>query len=73
MVVRFEDYVKNVDLEQLFEKLGATNPNTLTKTVKHFTVKEDNKRDKIVLDYFGEDSVKRIVEAITESLQPLSF
>ena len=65
------EYVKNLDLEQLFNKLGAANPETLAKGVKHFTTKEANKRDAIVLGYFGENGVNRIVEAITERL--LSF
>jgi ubiquinone/menaquinone biosynthesis C-methylase UbiE len=65
------EYVKNLDLEQLFNKLGAANPETLSRGVKHFTTKEADKRDSIVLGYFGEKGVNRIVEAITESL--LSF
>src|SRR4030066_164662 len=68
MGISFDEYVKNVDLEQLFEKFGAANPETLAKTVQHFTVKEAKKRDKIVLGYFGEEGVNRIVEAVTEKL-----
>ena len=62
------EYVKNLDLEQFFSKLGAANPETLSKAVDHFTTKEAKKRDKIVLGYFGEKGVNRIVEAITERL-----
>jgi len=65
----FEDYLKSVDLKQLFKKLGAANPATLGKTVEHFTVKEAEKRDRIVMGYFGEAGVQRIVEAVTEQLQ----
>jgi SAM-dependent methyltransferase len=36
--------------------------------VEHFTAKEAEKRDRIVLGYFGEKGVNRIVEAITERL-----
>jgi ubiquinone/menaquinone biosynthesis C-methylase UbiE len=68
MAINFEEYTKNVDLQQLFKKLGAANPETLAKTVEHFTTKEAKKRDKIVLSYFGENGVNRIVEAITERL-----
>src|SRR3972149_631755 len=68
MTTSFDEYVKNIDLEQLFKKLGAANPETLAKTVQHFTAKEAKKRDKIVLGYFGEEGVNRIVEAITEKL-----
>ena len=69
MAVTFEQYVKTVDLALLFEKLGVANPETLARNVKHFTLKEANERDEIVLDYFGEQGVKRIVEAVTEHLQ----
>lgn len=68
--VTFEDYLKHVDLAKLFKKLGATNPEALAKSVEHFTVKEAEKRDKIVLGYFSEAGVQRIVEAITEQLKP---
>jgi len=61
-------YMKNLDLEQFFSKLGAANPETLAKEVQHFTAKEGDKRDAIVLGYFGKKGVKRIVEAITEHL-----
>ena len=62
------EYVKNLDIEQFFNKLGAANPETLAKGVQHFTAKEADKRDAIVLGYFGEKGVNRIVEAITERL-----
>ena len=68
MTTSFEEYIKSVNLQQLFKKLGAANPETLAKTVTHFTTKEAKKRDKIVLCYFGENGVNRIVEAITERL-----
>ena len=34
----------------------------------HFTTKEAEKRDKIVIDYFGQNGINRIVDSITESL-----
>ena len=55
-------------MEQLFKKLGATNPQKLAEEVEHFTSKEADKRDAIVLGYFGETGVNRIVEAITNRL-----
>jgi ubiquinone/menaquinone biosynthesis C-methylase UbiE len=69
----FEAYLNSVNLQQLFKRLGATNPATLMKTVEHFTVKEAEKRDKIVLVYFGEVGVQRIVEAVTEQVKPLEL
>jgi ubiquinone/menaquinone biosynthesis C-methylase UbiE len=62
------EYVKNLDLERLFKELGAANPETLAKAVQHFTAKEADKRDSIVLGYFGDEGVNRIVEVITERL-----
>ena len=66
--LRLEEYASNVNLAELFQKLGASQPETLAKTVEHFTTKEAKKRDKIVLGYFGEEGVNRIVESITEKL-----
>ena len=64
----FAEYASKVNLAELFQKLRASKPETLAKTVEHFTTKEAQKRDKIVLGYFGEEGVNRIVEAITEKL-----
>jgi SAM-dependent methyltransferase len=55
-------------LEQFFGKLGAANPEALAKSVQHFTAKEGEKRDAIVLGYFGDEGVNRIVEAIAQRL-----
>ena len=71
MAISFKEYVRTLNMEQFFKKLGASDAETLAKGVEHFTTKEAKKRDKIVLDYFGENGVNRIVEAITERL--LSF
>jgi len=60
--------LKNLQLEHLFRKLGASNPEILAKEIEHFTTKEAEKRDKIVIDYFGENGVKRIVNTITKLL-----
>jgi ubiquinone/menaquinone biosynthesis C-methylase UbiE len=68
MSARFEDYLRQVRLEQLLEKLGVPNPKVLAKTVEHFTTKEGEKRDKIVSDYFGQRAIGQIVDEITESL-----
>ena len=41
---------------------------TLLEAVEHFTQKEAEKRDKILLSYFGEDGVNRIVNSICDRL-----
>jgi len=68
MSTSLEEYVKTLQLGRFFEKLGVSNSETLTKEVEHFTIKEVEKRDKIVVDYFGENGVKRIVNTITKLL-----
>jgi SAM-dependent methyltransferase len=68
MSISFAEYARSLNLEQLFKKLGASDAETLAKGVEHFTTKESEERDRIVLGYFGEKGVNRIVEAITERL-----
>jgi len=63
-----EKYAKNLQLEQFFKKLGASNPKILAKEVQHFTTKEAEKRDKIVINYFGESGINRIVDTVTKLL-----
>jgi len=57
-----------VDLPSLLLELGAQNIDFLVGEIRHFTVKEAEKRDKIVLNYFGEAGVKQIVDAIVIQL-----
>jgi len=55
-------------LPRLLHELGAQNIDLIVEEIKHFTEKEAEKRDKIVVSYFGEDGVKQISEAIVTSL-----
>lgn len=64
-----QEYLQTVDLPRLLLELGAPNVDLLVGEIKHFTEKEARKRDKIVLSYFGEDGVKKISEAIVNSLK----
>lgn len=68
MATSVEKYLQQVKLERLFEKFGASDPKTLANTIEHFTTKEAEKRDKILIDYFGQSGVNRIVNAITKLL-----
>lgn len=61
-------YLETVDLHNLLRELGAQDTDLTVKEIKHFTEKEAERRDKIVLSYFGSDGVKRIVDAIVTSL-----
>ncbi|UCE57925.1 MAG: methyltransferase domain-containing protein [Candidatus Bathyarchaeota archaeon] len=64
----FEDYLKNVEIRELLEDLGTSEIETLVKEIKHFTEKEAEGRDKILLAYFGEDGIERIVDSIVQGL-----
>ena len=55
-------------MPRLLHELGAQNIDLIVEEIKHFTEKEAEKRDKIVVSYFGEDGVKQISEAIVTSL-----
>jgi ubiquinone/menaquinone biosynthesis C-methylase UbiE len=68
MTVNFEQYLKRIQLEQLFKKLKASKPRVLSEMVAHFTIKEAEKRDKIVVEYFGENGINRIVDTIVTFL-----
>lgn len=68
MTANFEHYLKRVRLEQLFKELDASNPRALSQMVAHFTIKEAEKRDKIVNDYFGENGINRIVNTVVAFL-----
>ncbi|MCW4044726.1 MAG: class I SAM-dependent methyltransferase [Candidatus Bathyarchaeota archaeon] len=65
MPTKLAEYTQNLNMTQFFRNLDTTNPETLAKTVQHFTLAEGEKRDAIVQSYFGETGVNRIVEAIT--------
>ncbi|MCL6579487.1 MAG: hypothetical protein K6T73_08905 [Candidatus Bathyarchaeota archaeon] len=63
-----ENYLQNLQLDQLFQKLGASNPKTLAKEIEHFTTKEAKKRDKIVIGYFGKKGINQITDKIIKLL-----
>jgi len=64
----FEEYLKNLDLNMLFEKLGLYKSELLMREVEHFTVKESEQRDGILIKYFGDEGINRIVDRIVELL-----
>lgn len=65
---RLDRYFETADLRRLLTELGAQNIDLTVKEIEHFTEKEGAKRDKIVLDYFGEAGVKQMVDAIVTQL-----
>lgn len=68
MLTDFKKHLDQLQLESVFRDLGVSDPTALARTVKHFTTKEGEKRDKIVLDYFGKGGIERIVDVVTEFL-----
>ncbi len=64
-----EKYLESIDLKDLLRQLGAKDVDFLVKEITHFTVKEAERRDKIVLGYFGNTGIKRIVDALATHLQ----
>jgi len=64
----FECYLKKVNLQELLEQLEAPNADVIIKAVEHFSEREAEKRDQIVLGYFGEDGIQHITNCIVENL-----
>jgi SAM-dependent methyltransferase len=64
----FENYIKNIDFPKFLQSLKVPNAKLIIKEVEHFTEKEAGKRDQIVLNYFGEYGIKRIIKSVVEYL-----
>ena len=64
----FEHYLQTVQFSKLLKELGVQNVETLTAQIQHFTEKEAEKRDEIVLSYFGAEGVQRIVNSVADCL-----
>jgi len=64
----FERYLQTVQFSKLLKELDVQDVEALTKQVKHFTEKEAERRDEIVLSYFGAEGVQRIVDSIVNYL-----
>ena len=64
----FESYIEKTNLQKLLEEPQVSDTYVTIKEIKHFTEKEAEKRDQIVLGYFGEYGVNRIAKSIVEHL-----
>lgn len=64
----FKRYLENVEMKSHLEKLEVSNVETLLEAIEHFTQKEAEKRDKILLSYFGEEGINRIVDSVCDRL-----
>lgn len=66
--ISFQNYLKNVDLKKLLKKLKVSNEEFLIKEAEHFTKEEAEKRETIILDYFGETGINRTIDLVVKSL-----
>jgi len=64
----FESYLKNVEMQKLLEELDVSNPQLVFREIKHFTQKEAERRNKILLSYFGEEGINLIVDSVCNRL-----
>jgi ubiquinone/menaquinone biosynthesis C-methylase UbiE len=64
----FERYLQEIDLEQLLKELEISCSKTLLEAIRHFTLKEAEKRDKILMGYFGEKGIRLIIDTISAQL-----
>jgi len=64
----FERYLESIDMQKLLEQLAVPNAKLVLREIRHFTQKEAEKRDKILLGYFGEGGVHLIVDSICNRL-----
>ncbi len=61
-------YLVNFNLLDFLDYMGVEDRESLLREIDHFTKREAERRDKLVLSYFGEDGVKRIVNIIVRTL-----
>jgi len=66
--ITFEHYLETIDMQKLLEELTVPNTQAVLKAMKHFTQKEAEKRDKILMDYFGKNNISLIVNSINNRL-----
>jgi len=64
----FERYLQTIEMQELLEELVVPNVKVVLREIRHFTQKEAEKRDKILLSYFSEDGINLIVDSICNRL-----
>jgi len=64
----FERYLQTIDMPKLLKELTVPNAKVVLRGIKHFTQKEAEKRDRILMSYFGEDGINLIVDSICNRL-----
>jgi SAM-dependent methyltransferase len=64
----FKNYAKRINIKKLLKELGTLNIDLIIKEVKYFTEREAERRDQILLNYFGEDGINYITKSIVNYL-----
>lgn len=64
----YEDCLKNVKVYKLLRELGVPKIEAVIQQIEHFAQMEADRRDRILLSYFGEDGIKRIIDSIVQGL-----
>ncbi|MCX8188231.1 MAG: methyltransferase domain-containing protein [Nitrososphaeria archaeon] len=60
-----KEYLQNIDIIEYLKKLDVKDFDDLINGIKYFSENEAAKRDNIILSYFGEEGLSRIIESIT--------
>lgn len=64
----FQHYLQTVRFSELLKELRVQNFDALTEQIGHFTEKEAERRDEIVLSYFGAKGIQSIIDHISDCL-----
>jgi len=64
----FARYLQTIEMQKLLEELAVPNARMVLKEIRHFTQKEAEKRDRILLSYFHEAGIRLIVDSICNRL-----
>ena len=64
----FESYIESVNPRELMRGLESSYAETIVRQIDYFTEKEAEERDRIVLDYFGESGINRVVDFVVSYL-----
>lgn len=70
MALTVEEYLARVAPAELFAKLRVPDAEALARNVAHFTEKEAEQRDRLVLGYLGAEGVEAVVREVVEGLLP---
>lgn len=65
---QYSRYIDNIDYQELLKGFDREYIENIVNQVRYFTEKEAEKRDEIVLGYFGEEGIEKIVSLIVRCI-----